>query len=88
MTPLRAAFALATVARRKIGCGDVDLIRADSKGLEDKLFGNTSSKIRHRGAEVDYGLFQDDSKELVKTVSDAENGLRQRKNADSTSSEV
>lgn len=79
MTPLRAAFTLATVARRKMGCGNVDLVRADTKNVEDKLFGNSSKKIRHQGAEIDYGLFNDDGKEGVEMMNDAENGLRQRK---------
>ena len=80
MTPLRAAFALATVARRKIGCENVDLVRADTKGVESELFGRSSKKVRHRGAEVDYAVFQGDGKEGMEMISDAERGLRQRKN--------
>lgn len=78
MTPLRAAFTLATVARRKIGCGNADLVRADTKDLERKLFGNSSRKIRHRGAEVGYGVFDEHEKNGWEKVSDTESGLRHR----------
>lgn len=85
MTPLRAAFTLATVARNTIGCGNVDLIRADAKELDDKLFGNSSKKIRQRGAEVDYSLFEDSGKQGWEMMSDTESGLRQRSNGVTTS---
>ncbi|ORY16127.1 hypothetical protein BCR34DRAFT_557768 [Clohesyomyces aquaticus] len=58
LTQLRAAFALATAAKDKTGMKSKELVRADTKSLENQLFGTKKKKE----AEVDYGIFQNELK--------------------------
>ncbi|KAH7116984.1 hypothetical protein B0J11DRAFT_442790 [Dendryphion nanum] len=83
MTPLRAAFTLAMIAKRETGHNSLDLIRADTKSLNEQLFGFRSRKTRHSGAEVDFGVFKDEGKEGFEVAS-AEGGLKRRR-TDTTS---
>lgn len=53
MTPLRAAFAIAKVAKHKTGLGERQLVRAATKDLEKELYGHRGTK----GSKVDYDLF-------------------------------
>jgi len=59
MTPLRAAFLIVHVARRKTGLGSKQLIRAETKGLERELYGK---KGRDR-AELEFGVFHESLEE-------------------------
>ncbi|CAO2649587.1 Nn.00g069720.m01.CDS01 [Neocucurbitaria sp. VM-36] len=56
MTILRAAFTMAKVAKQKTGMGERQLVRANTKELEQELYG--SGKVK--GTKVDYGVFVDD----------------------------
>lgn len=83
MTPLRAAFALAKAAKRKTGLGEKQLVRANTKELEQELYGNKTMQ----GTKVDYGIFVEDPED------DDDNGkLRRRRRMQSnfaqSSSEV
>lgn len=53
MTPLRAAFAMARAARGRTGLGEEKLVRADTRELEQELYGGR----KKRGTEVGYGIF-------------------------------
>jgi hypothetical protein len=53
MTPLRAAFAMAKVAKHRTGLGEKQLVRAETKDLEKELYGYQDIK----GSKVDYNLF-------------------------------
>ncbi|KAF1850871.1 uncharacterized protein K460DRAFT_400909 [Cucurbitaria berberidis CBS 394.84] len=56
MTILRATFAMAKAAKRKTGLGERQLVRANTKEIEQELYGGK----QHKGTTVDYGLFIDD----------------------------
>lgn len=56
MTPLRAAFAMAKAAKRKTGLGEKQLVRANTKELEQELYGSKGTKA----TEVEYGIFDED----------------------------
>ncbi|KAH7087692.1 hypothetical protein FB567DRAFT_351884 [Paraphoma chrysanthemicola] len=53
MTPLRAAFAMAKAAKRKTGMGEKQLVRANTKELEQELYGTRKTK----GTKVDHKIF-------------------------------
>jgi hypothetical protein len=59
MTALRAAFAMAKAARRKTGMGEKQLVRANTKELNQELYG--SRKIQ--GTSVEYGIFEEGDEE-------------------------
>lgn len=55
MTPLRAAFAMAKAARRRTGMGEKQLVRANTKELNQELYGTKGRK----GTKVEYGIFDE-----------------------------
>ncbi|KAH7386781.1 hypothetical protein DE146DRAFT_665666 [Phaeosphaeria sp. MPI-PUGE-AT-0046c] len=55
MTPLRAAFAMAKAAKRRTGLGEKQLVRANTKELEQELYGSRKKKA----TEVEYGIFDE-----------------------------
>lgn len=57
MTPLRAAFAMAKAARTKTGLGEKQLVRANTRELEQELYGG----YRAKGTKVEYGIFVEDT---------------------------
>jgi hypothetical protein len=59
MTPLRAAFAMAKAAKRKTGLGEKQLVRANTKELEQELYGTRKTK----GTKVEYTIFEDSDEE-------------------------
>jgi hypothetical protein len=59
MTPLRAAFAMAKAAGRRTGMGEKQLVRANTRELEQELYGTR----RRKGTCVEYGLFGDSGDE-------------------------
>ena len=59
MTPLRAAFLIVHVARRKTGLGGRQLIRAETKGLERELYGKKGLDR----AELEFGIFHESLEE-------------------------
>jgi hypothetical protein len=59
MTPLRAAFAMAKAAKRRTGMGGHGLVRADTKELEQELYG----KRGRQGTCVEFGTFEEDEEE-------------------------
>ena len=59
MTPLRAAFAMAKAARRKMGMGEKDLMRADTKELERELYGGKKTEA----TQVDHGIFSENAED-------------------------
>jgi hypothetical protein len=60
MTPLRAAFAMAKAAKRKTGLGEGQLVRANTKELEQELYGNGKKMA---GTSVEYSIFGDEDEE-------------------------
>lgn len=58
MTPLRAAFALAKAAKRRTGLGEKQLVRANTKELEQELYGNPRARVK--GTKLDYWIFEED----------------------------
>lgn len=70
MTQLRAAFTLATAARWRTGMGSRELVRTDTKKLDEQLYGS-KKKMK---AEVTYEIFRDEVKDEV-----GEEGLRKRR---------
>ncbi|KAH7357473.1 hypothetical protein BKA66DRAFT_574468 [Pyrenochaeta sp. MPI-SDFR-AT-0127] len=60
MTPLRAAFAISKAARHKTGLGERQLVRANTRELEQELYGTKHTKA----AKVDHGLFVDDPEDV------------------------
>jgi hypothetical protein len=60
MTPLRAAFAMAKAAKRKTGLGEGQLVRANTKELEQELYGNGKKMA---GTSVEYSIFGDEHEE-------------------------
>lgn len=59
MTPLRAAFAMAKAAKRKTGMGEKQLVRANTKELEQELYGTRKTK----GTKVDHKIFAESDEE-------------------------
>lgn len=59
MTPLRAAFAMAKAAKRKTGMGEKQLVRANTKELEQELYGTRKTK----GTKVDHKIFAEGDEE-------------------------
>jgi hypothetical protein len=59
MTPLRAAFAMAKAAKRKTGMGEKQLVRANTKEIEQELYGTRKRK----GTRVDYKIFAEGDEE-------------------------
>jgi hypothetical protein len=59
MTPLRAAFAMAKAAKRKTGLGEGQLVRANTKELEQELYGGK----KMAGTSVEYSIFGDEDEE-------------------------
>jgi hypothetical protein len=53
MTPLRAAFAMAKAAKMKTGMREGQLVRADTRELEQELYGGKKGV----GTSVEYGIF-------------------------------
>lgn len=74
MTPLRAAFALAKAARRRTGMGEKQLVRADTKELEQELYGNPRARVK--GTKVEYGIFVQDAED--DDDDDGDKGMRRR----------
>jgi hypothetical protein len=66
MTPLRAAIAMAQAAKRRTGMGEKQLVRANTKELNQELYGTR----RRKGTKVEYGIFdeQDEEHGEVETV--------------------
>lgn len=86
MTPLRAAFALAKAARRRTGMGEKQLVRADTKELEQELYGNPRARVK--GTKVEYGIFVQDAED--DDDDDGDKGMRRyrRSRLEPSSSEV
>lgn len=59
MTPLRATFAMAKAAKRKLGMDEKKLVRVNTKELEQELYGTRKTK----GTSMEYGLFEDSDEE-------------------------
>jgi hypothetical protein len=66
LTPLRAAFAMAKAAKRRTGLGEKQLVRANTKELEQELYGTRRTKKTN----VEYGIFEaaDEEHGEVKSV--------------------
>lgn len=62
MTPLRAAFAMAKAAKRRTGMGGHGLVRADTKELEQELYGRRG----RQGTCVEFRTFEKDEEEGVR----------------------
>ncbi|KAF1947144.1 hypothetical protein EJ02DRAFT_450107 [Clathrospora elynae] len=80
MTPLRAAFAMAKVAKKRTGMGEKQLVRANTKDLETELFGGKGKKR----TKIEYGIFADDPEDgdedmQVQAISDEVLEARHRK---------
>lgn len=56
MTILRAAFAMTKAANRKTGLGEKQLVRANTREMEQELYGEAGRK----GTNVEYVIFVDD----------------------------
>jgi len=69
MTPLRAAFAMAKAAQRKTGMSEKRLVRANTKELEQELYGTR----RTTGTKVGIDLFDEADEEHGE-----EHGVRRR----------
>jgi hypothetical protein len=59
MTPLRAAFAMAKAAKRRTGMGEKQLVRANTKELNQELYGTKGRK----GTKVEYEIFDEGDEE-------------------------
>lgn len=59
MTPLRAAFLIVQVARRRTGLGGKQLIRAETKGLERELYGKDGLDK----TDIAFGVFYENAEE-------------------------
>jgi hypothetical protein len=59
LTPLRAAFAMAKAAKRRTGMGEKQLVRANTKELNQELYGTRGRK----GTKVEYGIFDEGDEE-------------------------
>jgi hypothetical protein len=59
MTQLRAAFTMAKAAKRKTGMGEKQLVRADTKELQQELYGTRKTK----GTNVEYTIFEESDEE-------------------------
>lgn len=56
MTPLRAAFTMAKAATKRTGMGEKQLVRANTKDLEEELYGGKKTA----STTIEYMFFVED----------------------------
>ncbi|XPS76402.1 hypothetical protein M3J09_008455 [Ascochyta lentis] len=71
MTPLRAAFAIAKVVKRKTGLGEKQLVRHNTRELNKELHGTG----KDRGTQIEYSIFVTNAEEHFED----DKGIRRRR---------